>query len=341
MADAELDLLTHWGDPGEGSRKRTAGVVSVLVHATVVILLAVVPAGLVESPRVLEAVHITPLIEPLTELTQKAPNKGRISKEFEAREVAPRPRLQVPGGAPFAPRPRPLNVPAPPAPKPAPPVALPEPPKLEAAAKEAPRPALPVSQAPAPPPQIQEAEKPKLALENVGRSAAPLSPDQRRVPIPDDSVRGAIRATPGGLPTGGQAVGDAGALGAGGYGEALNVPSTSGSQGGLVQLLSDPKGVDFKPYLTQILATVKRNWFAVMPEAVRLGRRGNVVIVFSINRIGGVPKLVISTSSGADALDRAAVAGISMSNPFPPLPTGYQGDKIVVQFNFAYNMPRR
>ena len=42
-----------------------------------------------------------------------------------------------------------------------------------------------------------------------------------------------------------------------------------------VQLLSDPMGVDFKPYLIRVLATVKRNWFAVYPESARFGLRGS------------------------------------------------------------------
>jgi TonB family protein len=74
---------------------------------------------------------------------------------------------------------------------------------------------------------------------------------------------------------------------------------------------------------------------------VKLGRRGKVAIQFSIGRDGNVPKLVIATPSGADALDRAAVAGISASVPFPPLPSEYKGEIIKLQFNFAYNMPRQ
>ena len=61
---------------------------------------------------------------------------------------------------------------------------------------------------------------------------------------------------------------------------------------------------------------------------------------FSIARDGKVPKLVIATPSGADTLDRAAVAGISASTPFPPLPAEFKGDRVVLQFNFTYNMPR-
>ncbi|MBZ5622409.1 MAG: TonB C-terminal domain-containing protein, partial [Acidobacteriia bacterium] len=132
-------------------------------------------------------------------------------------------------------------------------------------------------------------------------------------------------------------VGDQDSSGQGGYGSGLNLPPSPGSPASQLQLLSDPLGVDFKPYLIRVLASVKQHWLAVIPESVRMGRRGKVAIQFSIARDGNVPKLVIAAPSGADALDRAAVAGISASVPFPPLPTEFKGDRIVLQFNFAYN----
>ena len=106
-----------------------------------------------------------------------------------------------------------------------------------------------------------------------------------------------------------------------------------------MQLLSDPLGVDFKPYLLQVLARVRRNWMAIVPDSARMGRRGLVLIQFSIDRSGGVPKLVIASPSGITAFDRAAVAGISASNPFPPLPAAYKGDQIRLQMAFSYNLP--
>ncbi|MDE3165694.1 MAG: TonB family protein, partial [Acidobacteriota bacterium] len=87
--------------------------------------------------------------------------------------------------------------------------------------------------------------------------------------------------------------------------------------------------------------TIKRNWFAVMPESVKLGRQGKVGLLFSISRSGTVAKVTWAFQSGSDPLDRAAVAAISASNPFPPLPPEYKGDRIVLQLNFAYNMQRR
>jgi TonB family protein len=100
-------------------------------------------------------------------------------------------------------------------------------------------------------------------------------------------------------------------------------------------------GVDFKPYLLQVLAIVRRNWTAVMPESVRMGLRGKVALQLAIVRSGDVAHLVYADRSGSRALDEAAVAGVSASNPLPPLPAEFKGERIVVQFNFVYNMPRR
>ena len=99
-------------------------------------------------------------------------------------------------------------------------------------------------------------------------------------------------------------------------------------------------GVDFRPYLLQVLAAVRRNWFAVYPEAARLGQRGQVVLEFAIAKQGAVAKVIFSNESGAKALDQAAVAAISASNPLPPLPVEFRGDRVVLQMTFQYNMPR-
>ncbi len=143
------------------------------------------------------------------------------------------------------------------------------------------------------------------------------------MPLPDTSVSGAIQRslqnTPPRPPPGNE------------EGQSMQLP----------QLLSDSQGVDFTSYLRQILQTVRRNWQAVMPESVRMGRRGKVSVVLSINRNGQIGKLVFSEQSGVESLDKAAVAGVSMSQPFPPLPSEFKGPEIRVQFNFGYNVPKQ
>jgi len=106
-------------------------------------------------------------------------------------------------------------------------------------------------------------------------------------------------------------------------------------------ILSDTRGVDFGPYLMRLLYDVRNNWYAVIPEAARLGRKGRVVIVFSILQDGSVPlgEPILVRSSEFLPFDRAAMGAIRASQPFPPLPKAFTGEHIVLQFTFLYNLP--
>jgi len=337
----ELHLLTEWGDPASRGRSGVAGVASVLVHIAGLILIVLLPSDFLSPPPEPARVPtiVTPLVEPLTEFTQPTPTKGKITKEIDMAALQPRPTIQLPRGAPSTTQPmaqRPAAIPSAPQPAPA---ALPEPPRVEAVAKEPPKIELPFtnSSVPPPPPTV---EKPKLTLENVGGPPPPVRPAESKVAIPNTSVAEAIRQNSrGGNPSGGLMVGDPGA-GSGGYGEGVNLPPSPGAQGSALELKSDPMGVDFRPYLTQILATIRRNWYAVMPESVKLGRHGKVGLLFAIVKSGNVSKVTYAFQSGADSLDKAAIAAISASNPFPPLPAEFKGDRVVLQLNFAYNVPK-
>jgi TonB family protein len=113
----------------------------------------------------------------------------------------------------------------------------------------------------------------------------------------------------------------------------------AGTQHVEVELKSDPNAPDFRKYLAQVLAIVRANWRRVTPESVHLGTlRGENTIELIINRDGSIPKLVIGDSANIDALDRASVAGVSMSNPLPPLPDDYKGQQVQVTFTFKYNI---
>ena len=339
LDDVEPHFLTEWGDPASRGRSGVAGVASVLVHIVGLALIVLLPSGFLSSPPEPAQARpiVTPLVEPLTEFTQPTPTKGKIAKEIDMAALQPRPTIQMPRAAPSTSQPiapRPAPIPSPPQPPPA----LPEPPKTETAAKEPPKIELPaLNTVPPPPPTVA---KPKLTLENVGGPSPLTPPVQSKVAIPNTSVAEAIRqSSRGGTPSGGLMVGDPGA-GSGGYGEGINLPPSPGAQGSALELKSDPMGVDFRPYLTQILATIRRNWDAVMPESVKLGRHGKVGLLFAIVKSGNVSKVTYAFQSGADALDKAAIAAISASNPFPPLPAEFKGDRVVLQLNFAYNVPK-
>jgi TonB family protein len=334
-SDPELQLLLQWGTFDDQRRTRKVAIGSVAGHIAVILLLILLPAGAPEEVRPHRPERITPLIEPLTDLTQKAPNKQKVTKDFNALEVQAKPKIQVPSGAPSTNRPRAFRpeAPQPPPVKAASP--LPEAPKVEAAPIKPDVPLL--AQAT---PQIVPEERPKLTLENPSAPPPAAQPGQSKIAIPNASIAEAVRQATHGVPSAGMTVGDLDLSGPGGVGPGLNLPPAQGTIGSNLELKSDPQGVDFRPYLTQVLAAVRRNWLNVIPESAKLGRRGLVGIQFSIARAGNVPKLVIVSASGTEALDRAAVAGISASNPFLPLPPEFKGDRIVVQLNFAYNVKK-
>ena len=103
-------------------------------------------------------------------------------------------------------------------------------------------------------------------------------------------------------------------------------------------ILSDTRGYDFGPYLNQVVNRVRHNWYSLMPPIAQLGQKGRVVIIFRITESGGIQNLHVAAGSGARALDNAAYAAITASNPFGKLPPEFSGDHIDLQFTFLYNM---
>ena len=327
----EVNLFPAWRSREAAARARWARLVSVGLHALVICLLAFTPLGrgpVHDMARALvQFKEPFRLVAPPRELTQTAPNQGRVGKEFDLESLLPRPRVFAPPSIPPG---------APPVTRSAP--ALPEPPRIQASLGDI----LPFGQAPEgvrlPPPRASPEEKPKLTLETPGsqRGVGVVKPPAG-IPTPSTSVSEMARDLARGRGAGPLVVEDFGPA-PGGLESGFPMEPSPGRTGSSLELLSDPRGVDFKPYLIRILASVKRNWTAVIPESAKLGRRGRVVLQFIINRDGSVPKLVIASASGADALDRAAVAGISATNPFPPLPAEFRGDSVRLQFVFLYNM---
>ena len=93
--------------------------------------------------------------------------------------------------------------------------------------------------------------------------------------------------------------------------------------------------------MVRVIAAVRRNWYAVMPESAMLGDRGRVALQFRIMKDGNVPagEPVRLIGSGKEPLDRAAVSAIRSSNPFESLPQAFSGPYIELRFYFLYNLP--
>ena len=183
-----------------------------------------------------------------------------------------------------------------------------------------------------PTPEQQPQQQSKLSLSNV---APPPSPSESArsalgMATPGESIRQSLHAVAQGRSMGT-------IPGPGLSPDQLNNLNPNFSTSGPI-ILSNTMGVDFGPYLAQILEIVRQNWYAVIPESARLGERGESAVVFEIVKDGSVPQLRLVASSGKSPLDRAAIAGIRASIPFPPLPRQFTGRHLVLQFNFFYNM---
>ncbi len=128
----------------------------------------------------------------------------------------------------------------------------------------------------------------------------------------------------------------------GGYGDGGDFGAGQGGQGaaqGGLDVLSDTMGVDFGPYLQRVLFTVKRNWYALIPESARapIMKKGKVGIEFAILKDGTITGMKLVSTSGDVALDRGAWGGITASDPFPPLPKEFAGQYLALRFRFYYN----
>jgi TonB family protein len=168
------------------------------------------------------------------------------------------------------------------------------------------------------PVQQTQVPQPRSPFEDV-RTVAQVPPDQRILDANGQGGGRSILSGPGGVNSQG------------------NSPfASSGAE--LPQLLSDPKGVDFKPYLAAVLASVRRSWFMIMPKN---GHRGYVSVQFAITRDGTIRKASFAQQTGDPSMDNTAIMAISQSGPFGPLPVQYHDAEIHVQINFSYNQPRQ
>jgi TonB family protein len=334
-ADSGPNLLMDWHESTDSRRWVRAGVGSVVVHILLLLVAfwvaGLAPPRIATVPEIVSNIQRVTLIVP-SDLTQKEPNKNKVSKEVSVEDLKPRPPSQQ--RLPPAPAAHVFHPPTPPKPVQQQ-AGTPEPPKIVAAATPPPPP--PAAGVPeAKPPEIQPEEKPKLAFETPGQQGTSQAHSLSKLPLPKTSLEDAIHDV--------ARAGRQGSLSASEVEqppelpETVRTPQLPGTPGSSLNMLSDPMGVDFKPYLIEVLARVRKNWLAVIPENARLGNRGVVLLQFIIDRNGQVPKLVIAMPSGTESLNLAAVAGVQASIPFPPLPKDFKGKEVRLQFSFKYNV---
>lgn len=260
--------------------------------------------------------------------------------------VRPKPAPKVAPPAVVHVDPKVLRDVAPPIPQPAP---KPQPPRPKADLPDAP---MPKAQATPPPdiqPPVAKVDPPKA----VPRLEVPDMPKpQQGLVLPkNSSVRDAMN----------EALKSPNQNNGGKSGAMIGPGPRTASPGGGVsgpgqgtfgngyQILTDLQGVDFSDYMQRMLETVRRNWYAVMPQSAVLGERGRVMLRFHINADGSVPNgdPLREIGSGKEPLDRAAVSSIRSSNPFEPLPPAFieatrrssRDSSIEIRIIFLYNLP--
>jgi TonB family protein len=117
-------------------------------------------------------------------------------------------------------------------------------------------------------------------------------------------------------------------------------PCATEKQFGPIEILTDTMGVDFGPYMTNAVKTVRQNWYNAMPPSVYppTSKQGRVAIEFVVQKNGKIDKMKIDTPSGDWHLDRAAWASVIGSSPLPPLPKEFPGREVGMRFYYFYNL---
>jgi|SRR5580700_388171 hypothetical protein len=108
-----------------------------------------------------------------------------------------------------------------------------------------------------------------------------------------------------------------------------------------IEMLSAAHGVDFKDYLGRLDVSVKRNWFASMPESALMEKRGIVTLALHIQSDGTLPAddPKFESVAGIEEFNKAAADAIRNAIPFERLPEGLTPQNIKLKIIFYYNLP--
>jgi TonB family protein len=323
MTTGEVNLMDTPVEDRDSAWKRISRFVSLAAHAALILFIFVEPKIFPYRPPSTDQLNLAQ-----NELTWTNLPKSDAPRSSPRPESAP-PQMRV--------DPRALQQAAPPEPQ--------APPQPQRAAPSEPESSLPAAPTPQPQPQQQIAPTPQpQEIPSAPLAAAPQPNSNSSLVLPKitpgTSVDELREHGDGGGTSQGFEAPLPGARRPGGGGYSRGGGNGSGVAGGL-QMLTPTEGVDFSSYLARVLDSVRRNWYAIMPESVYMGERGIVVLDFKIQRDGSVPgeDPVMMSSSQKEPLDRAASSAIRASNPFEPLPSAFSGPYIELRFTFLYNIP--
>ena len=314
-------------------RRRTMVLLSVILHGAFVLILLFSPNLFRRGAEAL-GINLVPEPQRQTTFLYLPPDLAQRLKEPPNTPILSDKDRRAQGKSPII-NPQGIPMPYSPGNTPLPEIAGGGPPKLEVPPAPPPLPpgAGSAPGQPPPPPEEENKEQAQLQLHDVPQrgSGGGKSPLELSTTSPGDSIRRSLEAAARGRAVSGSGEGPGDSPM-----QFRNFDPNFSTEAPII--LSDTQGVDFGPYLARVVFNVRRNWYSMIPVAAKLGQKGRVGIVFEILKDGSVPQLRLIAGSGSDPLDRAAVASIRASNPFPPLPPEFTGEHLVLQFTFLYNM---
>ena len=106
------------------------------------------------------------------------------------------------------------------------------------------------------------------------------------------------------------------------------------------ELLSDTRGVNFSPYLRQLLPMLYKAWLPLVPSEAQPPKNesGETVIRFRVKKDGELSGVHLDSSTHDSAMDRAAWGAITRASQFPPLPDAFAGPDLELRIRFKVNL---
>ena len=98
------------------------------------------------------------------------------------------------------------------------------------------------------------------------------------------------------------------------------------------------QGFNYPYYVGIIQRKVQQAWYLQEVDPRTTGGL-QVRVVFSIARDGTPSNIRISHSSGSSTLDSSALRAVQRVDSFGPLPPGYSGSSVSVEYTFSYDQP--
>lgn len=118
-----------------------------------------------------------------------------------------------------------------------------------------------------------------------------------------------------------------------GHGESSQLTKLIPGDGLVSGPVVDLPSFKYDYYLGLIKNKVDNRW----SQPVVHNKTKQALIEFTINRNGGISNVRVADTSGDNYFDQSALRAVTLSTPFPPLPRGFKGDTLKVNYRFIFS----